>query len=87
MSHDATLKLVTNLDRTGIDALLANVRRLARDKGLADLDQIFAGLETMSNEQVRAAVGQALAWTSGREGLSDLRGPLELAELNLPNLR
>ena len=35
--HDKTLKLVTNLDRAGIEARLAEVRSAAKGKNLAEL--------------------------------------------------
>ena len=87
MSMDSTMKLVTNLDRAGIEALLVKVRTLAQAKGLNELAQMFAGVEGMPRAQMEANVKNALKWTAGKDGLSDLRGPLELAELNLPNLK
>lgn len=86
MTYDATLKLVTNLDRTGVEDLLARARGMAGDRGLSDLEATLAGVERMSTEEVGAAVARALEATSGVEGAGDLRALIELAELNLPNL-
>lgn len=87
MSHDRTMKLVTNLDRAAIEGMLANVRRLAQAKGLNELAQMFAGIEGMPRAQIETSVKNALKWMAGKEGLSDISGPLELVELNLPNLK
>ena len=87
MSMDSTMKLVTNLDRAGIEALLVKVRMLAQAKGLNELAQMFAGVEGMPRAQLEANIKNAIKWTAGKDGLADLRGPLELAELNLPNLK
>lgn len=43
--HDKTLKLVTNLDRAGIEARLAEVRSAAMGKDLAEHGGISALLE------------------------------------------
>ncbi|MSQ54488.1 MAG: hypothetical protein EXR31_03880 [Betaproteobacteria bacterium] len=61
MSHDSTMKLVTNLDR--------------------------AAIEGMPRAQIEASVKNALKWAAAKGGLSDITGPLELVELNLPNLK
>jgi len=87
MSHDSTMKLVTNLDRAGIEGLLTKVRMLAQAKGLNELAQMFAGIEGMPRAQIETSVKNALKWLSGKEGMSDIKGPLELAELNLPNIK
>lgn len=87
MSHDSTMKLVTNLDRAAIEGMLGKVRLLAQAKGMNELAQMFAGIEGMPRAQIEAHVKNALKWTSGKEGISDIRGPLELVEMNLPNLK
>jgi len=87
MSHDSTMKLVTNLDRAAIEGLLAKVRMLAQAKGLNELAQMFTGIEGMPRAQIEAGVKNALKWLSGKDGVSDIKGPLELVELNLPNLK
>lgn len=87
MAHDSTMKLVTNMDRAAIEGLLAKVRMLAQAKGHNELAQMFAGIEGMPRAQIETSVKNALKWLAGKEGMSDISGPLELAELNLPNLK
>jgi len=87
MSHDSTMKLVTNLERPAIEGLLAKVRNTAQAKGLNELAQMFAAVEGMPKAQLEANVKNALKWVAGKEGMSDLTGPLELVELNLKNLK
>jgi hypothetical protein len=41
-SHDETLKLVTNLDRAGIESRLAEVRGAAQAAGFAELPDMLA---------------------------------------------
>ena len=87
MSHDSTMKLVTNLDRAAIEGMLGKVRLLAQAKGLTDLANMFTGIEGMPRAQIEASVKNALKWAAGKEGIADIKGPLELVELNLPNLK
>jgi hypothetical protein len=87
MSHDQTMKLVTNLDRAAIEGLLAKVRMLAQAKGQNDLAQMFTGIEGAPKAKIEASVKSALKWIAGKPHMSDISGPLELAELNLPNLK
>ena len=87
MSHDSTMKLVTNLDRAAIEGMLGKVRMLAQAKGLSELAQMFTGIEGMPRAQIEASVKNALKWAAAKGGLSDITGPLELVELNLPNLK
>ncbi len=87
MSHDSTMKLVTNLYRAAMEGLLSKVRMLAQAKGLNELAQMFAGIEGMPRAQLETSVKSALKWLAGKEGMSDIKGPLELVELNLPNLK
>lgn len=87
MSHDSTMKLVTNLERPGIEGLLARVRKNAQEKGLNELAQMFAGIEGMPKAQIESNVKNALKWIAGKEGMSELSGPLELVEINLKNLK
>jgi len=86
MSHDKTLKLVTNLDRAAVEAMLGKIRAAAQAKGLGELAQMFAGVEGMPKAQIEAKVKSALKWVQGKEGMAEISGPLELVELNLPNL-
>jgi hypothetical protein len=85
--HDKTLKLVTNLDRNGIEARLAEVRASAQGKNLPELASLFNGVEGLPRAQIEQRVGNALKWLAGKPEHVALRGQLELIEINLPNLK
>jgi len=86
-SYEKTLKLVTNLDRTGIESRLAEIRKAANAAGLDELAQIFAGVEGAPRAQLEASVRSALKWLAGRPDHKALAAQLELVEINLPNLK
>ena len=74
-SYEKTLKLVTNLDRAGIESRLA------------ELAQLFAGAEGAPRAQLESTVRNALKWLAGRPDHKALAAQLELVEINLPNLK
>ena len=86
-THDKTLKLVTNLDRAGIEARLVQVRDAARAKNLGELAALLDGIEGMPQAQMQERVKNALKSLHGKSDLGDLFALLELVELNLPNLK
>jgi len=86
-SHDKTLKLVTNLDRAGIEARIADIRRAAQAAGLDELAQMFAGAAGAPRAQLEASVRGALKWLASRPNHKALAAQIELVELNLPNLK
>jgi hypothetical protein len=86
-SHDKTLKLVTNLDRAGIEARLGELRAAAQGAGLADLAQMFAGIEGAPRAQLEQKVRNALKWLADKPEHKGLAAQLELVEINLPNLK
>ena len=86
-SHDKTLKLVMNLDRPGVEAQIAEVRKLAQASNLSELAAMFNGTEGMPRAQMEARVRNALAWLKGKPQYEGLQARLELVELNLPNLK
>ena len=86
-SYEKTLKLVTNLDRAGIESRLAEIRAAANAAGLAELAQLFAGAEGAPRAQLESAVRSALKWLAGRPDHKSLAAQLELVEINLPNLK
>lgn len=86
-SHDKTLKLVTNLDRAGIESRIAQIRSAAQAAGLAELAQMFAGAEGAPREKLEASVRNALRWLAGKPDHAALAAHLELVEINLPNLK
>ena len=86
-SYEKTLKLVTNLDRAGIESRLAGIRSAANAAGLDELAQMFAGVEGAPRAQLEATVRSALKWLAGRPEHKALAAQLELVEINLPNLK
>ena len=87
MTHDKTLKLVTNLGRPEIEARLAEVRKAAQAKGLGALAQQLAAIEGMPKAQMEARIKGALKLLAGKAEHQGLGAQLELIELNLPNLK
>jgi hypothetical protein len=85
--HDKTLKLVTNLDRNGIEGRLAELRKAAQSSNLAELAAMFAGIEGMPRAEMEKRVRNALKWLADKPQHNALRGQLEMVELNLPNLK
>jgi hypothetical protein len=85
--HDKTLKLVTNLDRAGIEARLAEVRSGAARSNLGELAALLNGVEGMPRAQIEERVQQGLKSLRGKREYGALSALLELVELNLPNLK
>jgi len=86
-SHDKTLKLVTNLDRAGIESRLAEIRGVALSAGLAELAQMFADAPGAPRAQLEQKVRGALRWLADKSDHKALAAQLELVEINLPNLK
>jgi hypothetical protein len=86
-SHDKTLKLVTNLDRAGIEARIAQIRSAAQAANLAELAQMFAGAEGAPRATLEEKVRSALKWLADKPEHKGLAAQLELVEINLPNLK
>lgn len=86
-SHDKTLKLVTNLDRAGIESRIAQIRAGAQAANLGDLAQMLAGTEGAPRAQLEATVQGALKWLADKPEHKALAAQLELVEINLPNLK
>ena len=84
---DNTLKLVTNLDRAGIEARLVEVRSSAERANLGELAALFNGVESMSRAQIEDRVQPGLKSRHGKPVYRALSPLLELVELNLPNLK
>jgi hypothetical protein len=85
--HDKTLKLVTNLDRAGIEERLGQIRAAAQTANLADLAQMLAGIEGAPRAQLEQKVRNALKWLADKSAHKGLAAQLELVEINLPNLK
>ena len=86
-SHDKTLKLVTNLDRAGIESRLADIRSAAQSAGLAELAQMFADAAGAPRALLEQKVRSALKWLADKPDHKALAAQIELVEINLPNLK
>ncbi|MDH4323571.1 MAG: hypothetical protein OEZ09_07650 [Betaproteobacteria bacterium] len=86
-SHEETLKLVTNLDRAGIESRLADVRGAAQSAGLADLAQLLADAPGAPRARLEQKIRGALKFLAGKPEHKALLAQLELVEINLPNLK
>ena len=87
MSHEKTLKLVTNLDRAAIEQRIAAVRNAAKAANLADVAGLLEGIEGKPRAHVETQVKGALKLLGTKDGHQNLLSQLELVELNLPNLK
>jgi hypothetical protein len=85
--HDKTLKLVTNLDRTAIEARLADVRKAAQAAGLGDVVAALGGIEGLPRAQVEERLKSALKSLATKPEHKGLSAQLELVEINTPNLK
>ena len=83
---EKTMKIVTNLDRSGIEAKLAEVRAQAQSKYLTELASLFNGVEGMPRAQFEQRISNALKWLADKPEHSALTAQLEMVELNLKNL-
>jgi len=86
-SHEQTLKLVTNLDRAGIESRLAGVRGAAQAAGLAELAQLLADAPGAPRAALEQKIRSALKWLADKPDHKALVAQLELVEINLPNLK
>ena len=86
-THDKTLKLVTNLDRAGIEDRLGQIRAAAQSADLGELAQMLAGIEGAPRAQLEQKVRSALKWLVDKPDHKNLSAQLELVEINLPNLK
>jgi len=86
-THDKTLKLVTNLDRGGIEQRLVQIRGAAQSANLAELAQMLAGIEGAPRAQLEQTVRSAVKWLADKPAHKGLEAQLEVVEINLPNLK
>ena len=84
--NEKTMKIMTNLDRSGIEAKLAEVRAQAQSKKLPELASLFDGVEGMPRAQFEQRISNALKWLADKPEHSSLAAQLEMVELNLKNL-
>ena len=84
MSDDyETLRWPTNLDRSGIEKRLVQVR----ESGIAELAGRFTDVEKMTPAQLGAAVVAALSWVQGKPEHRAIATQLEMVAMNLKNLK
>ena len=86
-SHEQTLKLVTNLDRAGIESRLADIRGAAQAAGLAELAQRLAAAPGAPRAELEQRIRGALKSLADKAEHKALAAQLELVEINLPNLK
>lgn len=86
MSDDKTMKIVTNLDRAGIEQMLVEARGLAQAKNLPELASLFNDVEGMPRAQIEQRIGNALKWLADKPEHMAISAQLEMIELNLRNL-
>jgi len=85
--NDKTLKLVTNLNRSAIEAKLGELRRSAQALKLAEVAALLAGAEGLPRADLEKRVRAALKLLAGKPEHRTLTAQLELVEYNLPNLK
>ena len=86
MSHEPTMKLVTNLDRAAIEAKLGEVGSDAAAAGLTDLAKMFVGIEGMPKAQIEQRVNNAMKWLADKPQHMKMSSMLDLVGMNLKNL-
>lgn len=86
MDSDKTMKIVMNLDRSGVEGLLGEVRALAQSNNLPELASLFAGVEGMPRAQIEQRIANALKWLADKPQHQGITAQLEMVELNLKNL-
>ena len=87
MSDEKTMKLVTNLDRAAIEAMLRGVGGDAAGAGLTDLAKMFIGIEGMPAAQIEQRVNSAMKWLVDKPQHMKLAATLDLVGMNLKNLK
>ena len=87
MADDKTVRMVTNLDRKGVEGKLAEVRTAAQSANLAELASMFQGVEGMPKAQIEQRVKNAIKWLADKPQHNQISTNLELVEMNLKNLK
>ncbi|MSQ49900.1 MAG: hypothetical protein EXR30_05855 [Betaproteobacteria bacterium] len=87
MSDEPTMKLVTNLDRTAIEAKLREIGGDAADAGLTELARMFIGIEGMPAAQIEQRVTNAIKWLANKPQHMKISAVLDLVGMNLKNLK
>ena len=85
--HDKTLKLVTNLDRSAIEARLADIHKAAKAASLGEVASALDGYAGAARPAMEQKVRSALKALATKPEHKALSAQLELVEINLPNLK
>ncbi|MDO8933325.1 MAG: hypothetical protein Q7U97_13100 [Rhodocyclaceae bacterium] len=86
MEHESTLRFVTNLDRSGIEAQLRQVMQKAADRNLPAVAALLATADGRSRQELDQLIVECVRLireTPEHKALSD---QLEMVQINLPNL-
>ena len=84
---DKTIELITNLDRASVEGLLQQVATAAKGQGLDDIITLLGDFVGMSSVELGKRIALCLESLSASPEHRALFSQLELAELNLPNLK
>lgn len=86
MEHEATLRFVTNLDRAGIEKLLAGVAAKSAERGMANVTALLGGAPGKSRAELEKLIVECIGLLSKDSGNNGLIDQLEMVQINLPNL-
>lgn len=86
-NFDRTMELITNLDRTGVEKVLEQAKQLAEALGLKEVKSLLMNVKGKSPEELQDIINRACNSLIGKSEYQKLQDLLELAELNLPNLK
>ena len=87
MSDEKTMKLVTNLDRTAIEAKLREIGGDAAAAGLTEVAKMFVGVQGKPAAQIEQRVTNAMKWLADKPEHARLAATLDLVGMNLKNLQ
>lgn len=85
--ENETLRWPTNLDRAAIVERLVQVRALAGEAKLADIEARFADVENMTSGQIGASVIAALTGIQEKPEYPAITAQLAMVAMNLKNLK
>ena len=86
-NDDKTVELITNLDRASVEGLLHGVAAEAKARGLEDIITLLGDFAGMSRGELQKRIALCLESLSASPEHRALFAQLEVAELNLPNLK
>jgi hypothetical protein len=86
-NDDKTVELITNLDRASVEGILQQVVTEAKAHGLDDIVMLLGDFVGMGRADMQKRIALCLESLSDSPEHRVLFSQLELAELNLPNLK